>query len=501
MYSEKLEQLIQMAIADGVMTEKERSVLHKKAAAEGVDEDEIDLYIDGLLTQKTAEAPAKPEHKYDLTKCNKVHDHYCVYYEMRKRIAAVGLPANSKMANVSVSFLKVIEAPGISEKYRHEYEDRLFIVVTLQAVKEYYISNNGDHSINTDKSSVPLANYNTYIIENKSRYEKAKDGGVECYVYRIDEDILDILCNAKDARLKIGYAYLKSYGHDNYEKESYNLELPLFSLYAQSAYNTLIDNTKYTKPMAMFTGEDKQAPAMTAEERSRAAGLLEKDTKMLLKDGEDKPGFKAYTDQQTNTTICHFSEKKSLRGEGPERTYDFKMTLHAISAAGGKHDYFLCLTSECRAKREEDGTDLPKIPFNLTEGALHLSMAGKTVTLEPLTKDLTELSGRNSWSNGDEHCYYAVPATLAKMLMSGGAIQVSVSGGGDITVNAKTLFGTGKNMQTPNSWAEGYTLLENPDQKAALMEQYEARKARNRKYTIIGIAVAVLLLLMMIMCS
>ena len=500
MYSEKLEQLIQMAIADGVMTEKERSVLHKKAAAEGVDEDEIDLYIDGLLTQKTAEAPAKPEHKYDLTKCNKVHDHYCVYYEMRKRIAAVGLPANSKMANVSVSFLKVIEAPGISEEYRHKYEDGLFIVVTLQA--KYCISDEGNHSINTDKSSVPLADNNTYIIENESRYGKATDNYVKCYVYRIDEDILDILCNAKDARLKIENARLHEPGnYKNQITKSYNLELPLFSLYAQSAYNTLIDNTKYTKPMAMFTGEDKQAPAMTAEERSRAAGLLEKDTKMLLKDGEDKPGFKAYTDQQTNTTICHFSEKKSLRGEGPERTYDFKMTLHAISAAGGKHDYFLCLTSECRAKREEDGTDLPKIPFNLTEGALHLSMAGKTVTLEPLTNDLTELSGRNSWSNGDEHCYYAVPATLAKMLMSGGSIQVSVSGGGDITVNAEPLFGTGKDMQTPNSWAEGYTLLENPDQKAALMEQYEARKARNRKYTIIGIAVAVLLLLMMIMCS
>ena len=499
MYSEKLEQLIQMAIADGVMTEKERSVLHKKAAAEGVDEDEIDLYIDGLLTQKTAEAPAKPEHKYDPTKCNKVHDSNCVYYEMRKRIAAVGLPANSKMANVSVSFLKVIEAPGILENHRHKYEDRLFIVVTLQAVN--YIFNGGNHSINTDKSSVPLAGKKTEIIENESRYGKeAKGNSVRCYVYRIDEDILDILCNAKDARLKIGdVSFIGEHGKCEYE--SYNLELPLFSLYAQSAYNTLIDNTKYTKPMAMFTGEDKQAPAMTAEERSRAAGLLEKDTKMLLKDGEDKPGFKAYTDQQTNTTICHFSEKKSLRGEGPERTYDFKMTLHAISAAGGKYDYFLCLTSDCLAKREKDGTDLPKIPFNLTEGALHLSMAGKTVTLEPLTKDLTELSGRNSWSNGDEHCYYAVPATLAKMLMSGGAIQVSVSGGDDITVNAGPLFGTGNDMQTPESWAEGYTLLENPDQKAALMEQYEARKARNRKYTIIGIAVAVLLLLMMIMCS
>ena len=51
MYTEQLEQLIKSVIADGVITEKERAVLHKKAAAEGVDEDEIDVYVDGLIAQ------------------------------------------------------------------------------------------------------------------------------------------------------------------------------------------------------------------------------------------------------------------------------------------------------------------------------------------------------------------------------------------------------------------------------------------------------------------
>ena len=49
MYSEELETLIQNVLADGVITEKERAVLQKKAKLEDIDADEIDVYIDGEL--------------------------------------------------------------------------------------------------------------------------------------------------------------------------------------------------------------------------------------------------------------------------------------------------------------------------------------------------------------------------------------------------------------------------------------------------------------------
>lgn len=48
-YSEKLEALIKNILADGEITEKERVVLHNCAETEGVDADEIDVYIDGEL--------------------------------------------------------------------------------------------------------------------------------------------------------------------------------------------------------------------------------------------------------------------------------------------------------------------------------------------------------------------------------------------------------------------------------------------------------------------
>lgn len=46
MYNEKLEALITAALADGVLTEKEKQILFKKAEAMGIDRDEVDLYID-----------------------------------------------------------------------------------------------------------------------------------------------------------------------------------------------------------------------------------------------------------------------------------------------------------------------------------------------------------------------------------------------------------------------------------------------------------------------
>jgi hypothetical protein len=53
MYSEKLEQLIEHTLADGVLTEKEKQVLIKTAEAEGVDLDEFEVVLDARLYEKT----------------------------------------------------------------------------------------------------------------------------------------------------------------------------------------------------------------------------------------------------------------------------------------------------------------------------------------------------------------------------------------------------------------------------------------------------------------
>ena len=60
MYSKELEELIDGALVDGVITDKERAVLYKKAEAEGVDPDELDMVLAGRLAKMRPTPPPQP---------------------------------------------------------------------------------------------------------------------------------------------------------------------------------------------------------------------------------------------------------------------------------------------------------------------------------------------------------------------------------------------------------------------------------------------------------
>ncbi len=52
MYNPVLENLIEMALADGVLTEKEKQVLFKRAQAQGIDLDEFEMVLDAKLFER-----------------------------------------------------------------------------------------------------------------------------------------------------------------------------------------------------------------------------------------------------------------------------------------------------------------------------------------------------------------------------------------------------------------------------------------------------------------
>lgn len=78
MYNEQLEGLIEMALVDGILSEKEKQVLFKKAEKLGVDLDEFEIVLDAKLFKKqqnikanntkTAAAP-KSDKFGDIKKC------------------------------------------------------------------------------------------------------------------------------------------------------------------------------------------------------------------------------------------------------------------------------------------------------------------------------------------------------------------------------------------------------------------------------------------------
>ena len=76
MYDEKIEALIKAALADGVLTEKEKQVLFKRAQEAGIDLDEFEMVLDARLVElqkaekEKAEKSAPKSDKFgDVRKC------------------------------------------------------------------------------------------------------------------------------------------------------------------------------------------------------------------------------------------------------------------------------------------------------------------------------------------------------------------------------------------------------------------------------------------------
>jgi uncharacterized tellurite resistance protein B-like protein len=49
MYNEQIDNLINIALGDGELTEKEKQILFKKAEVEGIDLDEFEMVLDAKL--------------------------------------------------------------------------------------------------------------------------------------------------------------------------------------------------------------------------------------------------------------------------------------------------------------------------------------------------------------------------------------------------------------------------------------------------------------------
>jgi hypothetical protein len=65
----QIEKLIELALADGQVTEKERNVILKKAVELGIDTDEVEMVLDGRLHQLEASKPKEKEKVGNIKTC------------------------------------------------------------------------------------------------------------------------------------------------------------------------------------------------------------------------------------------------------------------------------------------------------------------------------------------------------------------------------------------------------------------------------------------------
>lgn len=165
MYNEQLEKLIELALADGELTEKEKQILFKRAEAEGIDLDEFEMVLEARIFEKTknktSETVASPKSDKlgDVKKCPSCG---AIAETFTTRCSDCGHSFNSIVSNVSIS--KLFDMLNDIESKRKE--SSLGSLATNFFGKGFGI---GGDKINSQKreviSSFPIPNSKEDILE------------------------------------------------------------------------------------------------------------------------------------------------------------------------------------------------------------------------------------------------------------------------------------------------------------------------------------------------
>jgi flagellar biosynthesis GTPase FlhF len=287
MYSEQLEALVRSIIADGKITDKERSVLHKKAEAEGVDADEIDVYVEGLVAQKNNKVTAVTPiigHDLALFVKERTSDFYePVYYKLKKTYLAEHVSSSSHtVKDIQITFMDVTDVNN-KTFYKAGYWERfmgmgLLFSVNSQEVKypglEYprlcFSSNNED---------LLLLDYEVYY-DHFQRQNIRNNTAYQTYGYQIDKEQLKALCDAKN--IQVRFQNNKDSNHIRLTETA----LPGFEYYAQYFYRIMIDSEAY--PDAEEKREEEEKKREEEKKKLKEEKKKLKEEKKNLKEEEIK---------------------------------------------------------------------------------------------------------------------------------------------------------------------------------------------------------------------
>lgn len=129
MYNEQIENLINLALADGELTEKEKQILFKKAEAAGIDLDEFEMVLDAKLFEKQQSvktaapsiAAPKSDKFGDVKKCPACG---AIAQSFQTKCSDCGHEFSNVGANVSIG--KLFEMLNACESERKEQSTSIF---------------------------------------------------------------------------------------------------------------------------------------------------------------------------------------------------------------------------------------------------------------------------------------------------------------------------------------------------------------------------------------
>lgn len=134
MYNEELELLIEAALADGELTEKEKQILFKKAQSFGIDLDEFEMVLDARLLKKKKE-------EQSISIVNDSEKHRNLYEtnrsvtELTNRINAIYAECEQKKENggyKASGFLKSLDSnENEDERFQEDLTKKVKIAIEL----------------------------------------------------------------------------------------------------------------------------------------------------------------------------------------------------------------------------------------------------------------------------------------------------------------------------------------------------------------------------------
>lgn len=168
MFSDELEMLIDAAIADGDISEKERAILHKRAQAEGVDVDELDMIVEARIAKiKKAQQEDDEDGDDELVEKETA---------LKTLLQSIDEVAKKEFKDIKGSFWK-----GTSDVSAHSQRKDAI----LHVVRNFYIPSNKQEIIELIGYVKPIAKMSTFI-NNSQNIDRDV---IKAYQVRYDEII------------------------------------------------------------------------------------------------------------------------------------------------------------------------------------------------------------------------------------------------------------------------------------------------------------------------
>ena len=435
MYSEQLEQLIKSVIADGVITEKERAVLHKKAASEGVDEDEIDVYIDGLVAQM--KPTVKQEQKFDLKYLNKSKkDTYTVYEG--KNLYRVNGFAVGRIQELYLNFFKKIEK-----------DDEQLGISVITVYKEEMKDSTYSHPrlfINTQTCELDLEDGKEWVnVPAKVMSSKRK---AKVFCFELDRDMLKAVCESEKIFMSlIGLEVLNTDGYDCETIDFNKIAIHDFATFAQVFYRSVIDSSSYQNAELdsdLLAAISKGNEGLLSNDRTLT--LLMTPQKKLKKVDVEHKYFNQFILPEPGLQLVEFDEKHSIGG------WSDYIRIYSIKGKG-KTEFFLKVSFDYRIDDERRKEPIKKkVDFN--DGYFRIVCDANTdIKIAPLMTEhpLYEVKNTDTEIN-----FYRISAENIRKMIEAEDLSFSIYGGKETIEDIRHL---GFKSSSPFVWKQAFATL------------------------------------------